>query len=233
MFHYSFVHLRLNAETMRMILHNVRWWLVGIKKKIRKKISGNLFRARYSQRTGQWQIHTFSTVTITQILNKLHFEFLFRMIIIIMRCGCKGDKMYNPKWKQVNKAQLNRAQVNGSIGPRSSVWSGLSPGFLTGPPLSEAQSDSSLTHRWIQLIVVADVSLFVPSSLLLPPDLGFLDGPEVGVIDHVLLVGLPRGNHAAGGKQGVLLVRSWVILSRGRETKTKCKHVSLWIPSIG
>lgn len=58
-----------------------------------------------------------------------------------------------------------------------------------------------------------------PSSLL-PPHFGLLDGPEVRVVDHVVVVGFGGRDAAAGGQHGVLFVGAGVVLVTVKERRT-------------
>lgn len=69
------------------------------------------------------------------------------------------------------------------------------------------------------------VSVRFCARSFLPPHFGFLDRPEVRVVDHVVLAGLCGGNAAAGGKHGVLLVSSRIVLSGGAKDK-QWDHIS-------
>lgn len=56
----------------------------------------------------------------------------------------------------------------------------------------------------------------------LPPYFGLLDGSEVRVVYHIVLVALCRGNNAVGRKHGVLLVSTGIILDDRQEEE--CHH---------
>ena len=61
---------------------------------------------------------------------------------------------------------------------------------------------------------------------LLPPDFGLLHGPQVGVIDRVVLAGLDGRHYAARRQHGILLVGPRVVLSWHGEKERKQLHIS-------
>lgn len=98
-------------------------------------------------------------------------------------------------------------------GGKSSRWfPPHTAGFNTGLLLLSLWRES-LTRLLKAPTAVANVSLLGPEgpSSFLPPHFGFLDRPEVRVVDHVVFVGFRGGNDAAGRKHGVLFVGSWII----------------------
>lgn len=56
-----------------------------------------------------------------------------------------------------------------------------------------------------------EVCSLIPDSFL-PPHFGFLDRPEVWVVDHAVLVDLYGGNDPTGRQHGVLFFSSRIIL---------------------
>lgn len=85
----------------------------------------------------------------------------------------------------------------------------------TSSSLESSQSRKSQQQKVIQTRAAAakmkSVGWCDPDSFL-PPHFGFLDRPEVGVVDHAVLAGLGGGNDPTGRQHGVLFFSSRIIL---------------------